>query len=268
MLQSLMDAASIGDEEDLESVLEEQRSKDDETEYVFQDSDSEENSSEEDLPPKRSIFTISSIASITTRIPKGTSMPEEELGYLGSLGVKQIDGTPRPHFDLKVKTSVYDKPIKAVALMDTGSCATVVKPHVLPKEMWAPFSKKFAAANSEVFTINLISKKPVGLEIFAGQTTWLRVLGSYLPDKDVLFGFDAFFRTHGLHIKPTGLSYKGQFLPFTGIQVSSKSKKLQKNIRRSNSYSSVLAVIVMINSTTLLLYGKIQNFMSDSPSKE
>ncbi|RYR14334.1 hypothetical protein Ahy_B04g070883 isoform C [Arachis hypogaea] len=82
--------------------------------------------------------------------------------------------------------------------MDTGSCATVVKPHVLPKEMWAPFSKKFAAANS--------------------QTTWLRVLGRYLPDKDVLFGFDAFFRTHGLHIKPTGLSYKGQFLPFTGIQ--------------------------------------------------
>ncbi|RYQ97353.1 hypothetical protein Ahy_B08g093396 isoform A [Arachis hypogaea] len=137
-----MDAASIGDEEDLESILEEQRSKD-------------------------------------------------------------------AHFD---------KPIKAVALMDTGSCATVVKPHVLPKEMWTPFSKKFAVANSEVFTINLISKKPVGLEIFAGQTTWLRVLGSYLPDKDVLFGFDAFFRTHGLHIKPTGLSYKGQFLPFTGIQ--------------------------------------------------
>ncbi|RYQ95829.1 hypothetical protein Ahy_B08g091214 [Arachis hypogaea] len=127
----------------------EQRSKNDETEYVFQDSDSEGNSSEEDLPPKRSIFTISSIASITTRIPKGSSIPEEELGYLGSLGVKQIDGTPRPHFDLKVKTSIYDNPIKAVALMDTGSCATVLKPHVLPKEMWAPFSKRFAAANSE-----------------------------------------------------------------------------------------------------------------------
>ncbi|RYQ87694.1 hypothetical protein Ahy_B09g095224 [Arachis hypogaea] len=123
--------------------------------------------SEEDLPPKRSIFTISSIASITTRIPKGSSIPEEELGYLGSLGIKQIDGTLRPHFDLKVKTSVYDKPIKVVALMDTGSCATILKPHVLPKEMWAPFFKRFAAANSEVFTINLISKKPIGLEIFA-----------------------------------------------------------------------------------------------------
>ncbi|RYQ92833.1 hypothetical protein Ahy_B09g099081 isoform B [Arachis hypogaea] len=118
----------------------------------------------------------------------------------------------------EIKTSIYDKPIKAVALMDTGSCATVLKPHVLLKEIWAPFSKRFTVANSEVFTINLISKKPIGLEIFASQTTWLRVLGSYLPDKDVLFGFDAFFRTHGLHIKPTDLSYKGQFLPFTGIQ--------------------------------------------------
>ncbi|RYQ91778.1 hypothetical protein Ahy_B09g097809 isoform B [Arachis hypogaea] len=93
----------------------------------------------------------------------------------------------------EIKTSIYDKPIKAVALIDTGSCATVLKPHVLPKEMWAPFSKRFAAANSKVFTINLISKKPIGLKIFAGQTTWLSVLGSYLSDKDILFMFDVFF---------------------------------------------------------------------------
>ncbi|QHO41480.1 polyprotein [Arachis hypogaea] len=170
MLQSLMDAASIEDGEDLESVLEEQEVKDGETEYVFQDSDSEE-----DFPPKRSIFSISSlappIASITTKIPKGSNFPEEELGYLGSLGMKQIDGTPRPHFDLKIKTSIYDKPTKAVALLDTGSCATVLRPHVLPKEMWAPISKTFTAANSEIFTINLISKQPIGLEIFAGQIT-------------------------------------------------------------------------------------------------
>ncbi|QHO56831.1 polyprotein [Arachis hypogaea] len=181
--------SSIENEEDLESVLEEQEVKDGEIEYVFQDSDSEE-----DLPPKRLIFSISSvappIASITTKIPKGSNFSEEDLG---SLGMKQIDGTPRPHFDLKVKTSVYDKPTEAVVLMDTGSCATVLRPHVLSKEMWAPISKRFTAANSEIFTINLISKKPIGLEIFACQTTWLRVLGSHLPDKDVLFGFDAFF---------------------------------------------------------------------------
>ncbi|RYR72992.1 hypothetical protein Ahy_A02g007248 [Arachis hypogaea] len=88
MLQSLMDAASIEDEEDVESVLEEQENKDDETQYVFQDFDLGGSSSEEDLPPKRSIFTITSIASITTRIPKGSNTPKEELGYLGSLGIK------------------------------------------------------------------------------------------------------------------------------------------------------------------------------------
>ncbi|RYR41950.1 hypothetical protein Ahy_A08g038395 [Arachis hypogaea] len=82
-------------------------------------------------------------------IPKGSNFPEEELGYLGSLGMKQIDGTPRPHFDLKIKTSIYDKPTKAVALLDTGSCATVLRPHVLPKEMWAPISKTFTAANKK-----------------------------------------------------------------------------------------------------------------------
>ncbi|QHO24511.1 polyprotein [Arachis hypogaea] len=129
MLQSLMVVASIKDEKDLESVLEEKEDKDGDTQYIFQDSDSEESSSEDDFSLERSVFTISSI---TTRIPKGPKIPKEELGYLGSLGMKQIHGTPRLHFYLKIKTSKYDKPLKAVALMDTGSCATVLKSHFLP----------------------------------------------------------------------------------------------------------------------------------------
>ncbi|RYQ79754.1 hypothetical protein Ahy_Scaffold1g106605 [Arachis hypogaea] len=81
MLQSLMDAASIGDEEDLESVFEEQEVKVGETEYVFQDFDSEE-----DLPPKRSIFSISSfappIASITTKFLKDQISQKKNLDTL------------------------------------------------------------------------------------------------------------------------------------------------------------------------------------------
>ncbi|RYR56599.1 hypothetical protein Ahy_A05g022296 isoform B [Arachis hypogaea] len=148
----------------------------------------------------------------------------------------------------EVKTSIYYKPLKVVALMNTGFCATVIKAHVLPKEMWAPSHRKFAAANSEVFTINLISKKPIGLEIFAGQTTCLRVLGSYLPDKDVLFGFDVFFRTHRLHIKPTGLSYKGSSCLTQEYKAPLKFRKLQMNTRSSNN-SLKPVVTVMINST-------------------
>ncbi|MED6226839.1 hypothetical protein PIB30_107634, partial [Stylosanthes scabra] len=140
---------------------------------------------------------------------------EKELGYLGSLGLKQIDGTPRPHFNLKVKASKYDRLVKAVALLDTGSCTTIVKPDILPPEAWIPFNKKFMAANQEVFTIDLISRENVGLQIFPGVTTWIRVLGSYLPEKDVLFGFDAYYRTRGISIWPDGLKCKKNFLPFT-----------------------------------------------------
>ncbi|RYR61314.1 hypothetical protein Ahy_A04g018470 [Arachis hypogaea] len=68
----------------------------------------------------------------------------------------------------EIKTSKYNKPLKAVALIHTRSCATVLKPHVLPTEMWAPFHKKFSVANKKLFTIDLIFKKPNGFKIFAG----------------------------------------------------------------------------------------------------
>ncbi|RYR44165.1 hypothetical protein Ahy_A08g040549 isoform B [Arachis hypogaea] len=92
----------------------------------------------------------------------------------------------------EVKTSKYDKPLKAFTLMDIGLYATILKSHVLPAEMWAPFHKKFSVANKKVFNIDLIFRKPIRLKIFADQTTWLRVLKSYLPEKDVLFEFDVF----------------------------------------------------------------------------
>ncbi|MED6136122.1 hypothetical protein PIB30_053155 [Stylosanthes scabra] len=122
---------------------------------------------------------------------------------------------PRPHFNLKVKASKYDRPVKAVAFLDTGSCATIVKPHMLPSEVWIPFNKKFTTINQEVFTISLISKENVGLQLFPEVTTWIRVLGSDLLDKNVLFGYDAYYRTKGVSIWPDGLKYKKQFLSFS-----------------------------------------------------
>ncbi|MED6172407.1 hypothetical protein PIB30_049747 [Stylosanthes scabra] len=111
------------------------------------------------------------------------------------MGLKQIDNTPRPHFNIKLMISKYDKPIKAVALLDTGACATIVNPDLLPPETWISFNKKFTTTDQRIFTIDLISRDNVGFQIFQGEITWLRVLGSHLPEKDVLFGFDAYYRT-------------------------------------------------------------------------
>ncbi|MED6160761.1 hypothetical protein PIB30_054394 [Stylosanthes scabra] len=209
MLQSLQDAISLQDGEDLEDILEEQPEKDEDTQYVLHVSNSDSHSdftdSEDEYRP---------IHAVTTILPQEW-ITQKEMGHLGSLGLKQIDNTPRPHFNLKVKASKYYRPVKAIALLDTGSCATIVKPHMLPRDAWIPFNKKFTAVNQEVFTINLISKDNVGLQLFPEVTTWIRVLGSDLLDKDVLFGYDAYYRTRGVSIWLDGLKYKKQFLPFS-----------------------------------------------------
>ncbi|MED6124050.1 hypothetical protein PIB30_055316 [Stylosanthes scabra] len=192
MLQFLQDAISLQDDDDFEDILEEQSQKDADTQYVLHVSDSDTCSNRTD--------------------------DEDEYRPI------HIDNTPRPHFNLKVKASKYDRPVKAVAFLYTGSCATIVKPHMLPSEAWIPFNKKFTTINQEVFTISLISKENVGLQLFPEVTTWIRVLGSDLLDKDVLFGYDAYYRTRGVSIWPDGLKYKKQFLPFSNsISISELS---------------------------------------------
>ncbi|MED6142429.1 hypothetical protein PIB30_113603, partial [Stylosanthes scabra] len=191
MLQSLQDAISLQDDDDFEDILEEQSQKDEDTQYVLHMSDSDTCSDQTDDEDE-----YRPIHAVTTILPQKW-ITQEELGHLGSIGLKQIDNTPRPHFNLKVKASKYDRPVKAVAFLDTGSCATIVKPHMLPPEAWIPFNKRFTTINQEVFTISLISKENVGLQLFPEVTTWIRVLGSDLLDKDVLFGYDAYYRTRG-----------------------------------------------------------------------
>ncbi|RYR08290.1 hypothetical protein Ahy_B05g075890 [Arachis hypogaea] len=137
---------------DLESILEEQSERDENTQYVLHISHSEGEWSEEDDDTYRPIHCM------TTLMPQQW-IKDKKPGYLGSLGLKQIDDTPRPHFSLRVMASKYDVPIKTIALLDTGSCATVVKPNLLPSEAWIPFNKKFTTTNKETFTIDLISKK-------------------------------------------------------------------------------------------------------------
>ncbi|MED6167916.1 hypothetical protein PIB30_007231 [Stylosanthes scabra] len=209
MLQSLQDAISLQDDEDLEDILEEQPEKDKDTQYVLHVSDSDSHydftDDEDEYRP---------IHAVTTILPQEW-ITQKEMGHLGSLGLKQIGNTPRPYFNLKMMASKYDRPVKAVAHLDTGSCVTIVKPHMLPPDAWIPFNKKFTAVNQEVFTINLISRENVGLQLFPEVTTWIRVLGSDLLDKDVLFGYDAYYRTRGVSIWPDGLKHKKQFLPFS-----------------------------------------------------
>ncbi|KAH9716958.1 hypothetical protein KPL71_021647 [Citrus sinensis] len=75
----------------------------------------------------------------------------------------------------------------------------------------------FKAVNGKLFTTSLITKKPIGIQIFPNCVIWTKVIGSTLPNKDILLGFDILHQIQHLQIIPTGIRVKSMFKPFTDI---------------------------------------------------
>ncbi|PKI69026.1 hypothetical protein CRG98_010604 [Punica granatum] len=98
------------------------------------------------------------------------------------------------HVPVSIYTSKYVKPIKVIAFLDIGVAQTIMNPEVLPKECWKPHIKHFSSASSEVFSTHLISK-PIKIQFFPGCYLITRVLGSALPRKDIVVGWDIITKT-------------------------------------------------------------------------
>ncbi|KAH9716861.1 hypothetical protein KPL71_021602 [Citrus sinensis] len=77
--------------------------------------------------------------------------------------------------------------------------------------------KNPSAVNGKLFTTSLITKKPIGIQIFPNCVIWTKVIGSTLPNKDILLGFDILHQIKHLQIIPTGIRVKSMFKPFTDI---------------------------------------------------
>ncbi|KAK3182711.1 hypothetical protein Dsin_029997 [Dipteronia sinensis] len=115
------------------------------------------------------------------------------------------------------KPSFYAKLIDAIAYFDTGSHTTMMNPAILPLDSWKPHTRYFNAADGQIFTTNLISKSKVGIKLFPSYTVWAQVLGTPLPDKDILIGWDVYCQCNSLRILPSGVRYKRDFKPFSPI---------------------------------------------------
>ncbi|PKI75283.1 hypothetical protein CRG98_004323 [Punica granatum] len=96
---------------------------------------------------------------------------------------------PRAQKQVSVYISKYAKPIKVIAFLDTGAAQTIMNPEVLPKECWKSHTKHFSTTSSEVFSTHLISR-PLKIQFFPGCYLITRVLGSTLPRKDIVVGWD------------------------------------------------------------------------------
>ncbi|KAL4303399.1 hypothetical protein GQ457_10G020850 [Hibiscus cannabinus] len=124
---------------------------------------------------------------------------------------------PTPHIPVSVYCEKYDKAIEAIAFIDTGAGKTIMNPDILPKTWWKPYTKKFSTASNEIFTTYLVSK-PITIQFFPGCSIRTTVLGSRLPGKDILLGFDIFNQVRLLRITPRGIEYIQMFKPFVQIE--------------------------------------------------
>ena len=88
---------------------------------------------------------------------------------------------------------------------------------VLPTSCWESHTEFFKAGNGEIFKTLLITKKPIGIQFFPNCVIWQKIVGSDLPNKDLLTGFDILHLVKNLHITPTGIKFKQMFLPYTNI---------------------------------------------------
>nr|ARO38276.1 polyprotein [Citrus endogenous pararetrovirus] len=124
---------------------------------------------------------------------------------------------PIPSIKLQILPSKFQRPIPAIGLIDTGAQRSMLNPHILPSEYWTQFEEHFKAVNGKLFTTSLITKKPIGIQIFPNCVIWTKVIGSTLPNKDILLGFDILHQIKHLQIIPTGIRVKSMFKPFTDI---------------------------------------------------
>ncbi|KAH9697791.1 hypothetical protein KPL71_023757 [Citrus sinensis] len=155
-LQATTDYSPAKDE--LEFYFSEQDEPNDETMFALQ------NSSDSDSDQSQVIFHQQSLSLDTT--------------------------VPIPSIKLQILPSKFQRPIPAIGLIDTGAQRSMLNPHILPSEYWTQSEEHFKAVNGKLFTTSLITKKPIGIQIFPNCVIWTKVISSTLPNKDILLGFD------------------------------------------------------------------------------
>ncbi|KAH9780703.1 hypothetical protein KPL71_008177 [Citrus sinensis] len=124
---------------------------------------------------------------------------------------------PISSIKLQILPSKFQRPIPAIGLIDTGAQRSMLNPHILPSKYWTQSEEHFKAVNGKLFTTSLITKKPIGIQIFPNCVIWTKVIGSTLPNKDILLRFDILHQIQHLQIIPTGIRVKSMFKPFTDI---------------------------------------------------
>ena len=122
-----------------------------------------------------------------------------------------------PSVKIQIIPSKHHKPITAIGFLDTGSQRRMINHAIIPPECWKTQEEHFKAANGKIFTTTLATKHPLGIQLFPNCVVWLKLIGSSLPNKNLLVGFDILHQAKNVRITPSGLRYKSMIKSFTSI---------------------------------------------------
>ncbi|KAH9686143.1 hypothetical protein KPL70_014255 [Citrus sinensis] len=182
------------DTDQIEFLYSEQESPDPDTVFALGTSDSDSDSTSSTEPEDYSpVFHIQSVPSSST----------------------QLSVQPIPSVKIQILLSKYSRPIPAIAFIDTGAQRSILNPAILPPETWISNENHFRAASGKLFSTKLRTKSRIGIQLFPKLTVWTHVIGSSLPDKDLLLGFDILFQAQKIQVLPTGLRFQSMFQPYT-----------------------------------------------------
>nr|XP_009786478.1 PREDICTED: uncharacterized protein LOC104234581 [Nicotiana sylvestris] len=150
-----------------------------------------------------------------------------------------------PQVELKVYSSKWDKPTRVIAFIDTGATSSLINPTILPKDQWVPHFKDFNTASNAILTTTIVTKHPVTIEFFLGLKYRTKLLGSDVPGKNLIIGFDFYRQLRDqLQIKDNGIAFKKQFRPYSEIprlfQITNNEqiKEIEQNLNKHSCAES------------------------------
>ncbi|XP_070045601.1 uncharacterized protein [Nicotiana tomentosiformis] len=165
----------------------------------------------DDGPTEETLFTLDIYEDCSDnqyQILKSSTKAREEINALIVI----------PQVELKVYPSKWDKPTQVIAFIDTGVACSLMNPAVLPEDQWALHFKDFNTKSNGILTTTVTTMHPISIELFPGLKYRTKMIGSDVPEKDLIVGFDIFRQLKDqLQIKANRITFKKQFKPYFEI---------------------------------------------------
>ncbi|KAK4737242.1 hypothetical protein R3W88_000939 [Solanum pinnatisectum] len=113
-----------------------------------------------------------------------------------------------PHVQLAIYSSKWDKVVHVHTLIDTGAASSILNQAVLLDDQWISFFQNFSTPSKEILTTKQITKHPVVIEFFSGLQFRTKLLGSAIPRRDHIIGFDIYTQLKDrLEIRAKGIAF-------------------------------------------------------------